>query len=170
MASRSVDNIITDTTKTILHHAVSRPQAPDPAHAFTILARLAKNPNIQFTKEFDIGIMFEMAVSQFSGVLNEYADNWSSAIDSSNPNIVESKIAELIWMNVVIYGIGGWKEGGDFNADFFLQAFHIFLRQKYVLLYLGCTLSPRPYFFHQSYEASALAPRICSSEHTWPTR
>ena len=37
---------------------------------------------------------------------------------------VSAKLAELFWLNTVMYGVGGWARrsaapGGEFNADFF---------------------------------------------------
>lgn len=89
-------------------------------HAFTILARMLKDDRFD-SKPRDEMSMFQGALKDHGDVLKKYADQWT--VDISNPNEIEKKIEELAWMNVVLYGIGGWN-GGDFRANFFLYVFH----------------------------------------------
>lgn len=47
----------------------------------------------------------------------QYASLWH--IDTTVPGELDKKLEELSWLMVLIYGVGGWKEGRDFRADFF---------------------------------------------------
>ncbi|KAF5382744.1 hypothetical protein D9615_002876 [Tricholomella constricta] len=86
-------------------------------HAFTILARILNDHQFEdVEKREDIGI-FTKTVEKHSAALNMYVKEWT--FDSSHPKEVERKIEELVWANVIIYGIGGWTKGEDFNSDFF---------------------------------------------------
>jgi hypothetical protein len=101
------------------HEPADNLQAPVKVHALTILARLSKNLDVQFPDPGEDDIFLKV-VGRFSAILNQYADEWSGTADFSDRTAIEAKANELIWMNVVIYGICGWSDGRDFNADFFL--------------------------------------------------
>jgi len=70
-------------------------------------------------KKSEQGANFYARVSQTHGdLILKYADQWS--LDTSDPKNLERKIEELIWMNAVIYSVGGWSKADGFKADFFL--------------------------------------------------
>ena len=55
--------------------------------------------------------------------LAKLMDEWT--VDGTNAQEVQSKIEELFWTNVTVYGVGGWggrthSKTGKFNGDFFL--------------------------------------------------
>jgi hypothetical protein len=83
-------------------------------HAFTILARILKDP--EFGTIVDSETTYTTTVERFGDALRKLIDEWQ--VDTTNVQNVERKIEELSWMNVIIYGIGGWQEGQPFNADF----------------------------------------------------
>jgi hypothetical protein len=89
---------------------------PPGVHLFTIMAQMLKDPNMKIKKPADGSIT---SISQSHGKrILEYAELWT--LDTSDAKDVEHKIEELIWMNTLIYGIGGWSKTGGFKADFFL--------------------------------------------------
>jgi len=97
--------------------ALSPRSPPSGTHALTILARILKDPRFDGRKKKDQFHTYEDVMQKHSDALLKYANEWT--LDTSDPKEVERKIEELVWANVSIYGLGGWKEGEDFNADFF---------------------------------------------------
>lgn len=85
-------------------------------HTFSILARVLKDP--EFGTIADDGEIYATSAERFGETLRKLIDQWQ--IDTTNAQDVERKIEELSWMNVMIYGIGGWQKGQPFNADFFM--------------------------------------------------
>ncbi|KAF8231824.1 hypothetical protein L208DRAFT_1398318 [Tricholoma matsutake] len=86
-------------------------------HTFSILARVLKDP--EFGTIADDGEIYATSAERFGETLRKLIDQWQ--IDTTNAQDVERKIEELSWMNVMIYGIGGWQKGQPFNADFFIM-------------------------------------------------
>ena len=57
--------------------------------------------------------------------LVEYLHEWFAGV-SADRDVLKEKFEEIVWMNTLVYVVGGWagrKEGGDeakeFNGDFF---------------------------------------------------
>ena len=86
-------------------------------HTFSILARALKDPELGTIGSDEPGGIYSSTVKKFGETLKKLVDQWQ--VDTTNAQDVERKIEELSWMNVMIYGIGGWQEGQAFNADFF---------------------------------------------------
>jgi hypothetical protein len=98
-------------------------QAPLPAsasktHSLTILARVLKDPLFSPRRPADIEQSLADVLKDQERVdkILKYADEWLSGAAGH----VEEKLEEIAWMNVLIYGVGGFTKGKDFNADFFL--------------------------------------------------
>ncbi|THU98566.1 hypothetical protein K435DRAFT_777442 [Dendrothele bispora CBS 962.96] len=91
----------------------------DGTHAFTILARILKDPELKIREESSEGGGFDHVMKKHAETLFKHAMDWD--VDTSDPKKVERKIAELQWMNTLIYVLPGFKRGqGDkFHADFF---------------------------------------------------
>ncbi|CDO68532.1 hypothetical protein BN946_scf184998.g29 [Trametes cinnabarina] len=99
-------------------------------HAFSILARISADP--RFSAE-NVRLPAPEGVSPFDRVndtvgeaLAELAAEWAADLEGNvvTADKIREKIEELAWMNVIIYGIGGWggrerSETKQFNADFF---------------------------------------------------
>jgi len=98
----------------------SRKSDSDGTHAFTILARILKDPELKIRHKFvgEAGF-FSSVMKNHADTLFKHAMAWD--IDTSDPKQVDRKIAELQWMNTLIYALPGFKRGqGDkFHADFF---------------------------------------------------
>ncbi|KAF8641640.1 hypothetical protein AX16_009866 [Volvariella volvacea WC 439] len=92
--------------------------SPTETHAFTIVARMLKDSKFNNITKPE-GLFYQTATSAFGGDIKKYVAQWS--FDSSKPGEVERKVEELIWTNVLLYGVGGWALNQDFNADFFLM-------------------------------------------------
>lgn len=93
-------------------------------HIFTVLARVLKDAELgDMVNEDGVGI-YSTAMKKYGHILLEYMKDWH--VDTSNPHDVERKLEELCWMNVLIYGVGGWKKGQQhYNADFFKYAYFL---------------------------------------------
>ena len=82
-------------------------------HAFTILARILADPH------FDLGkpegpSLYTIALQKTGNSVRKLVDQWDLTGD------LHKKLEELLWVNVLIYGVGGSEKSSDFNADFFL--------------------------------------------------
>lgn len=100
--------------------------------ALTILARIMRDPNMQMQEAADEQQMFAFLESR-GEALFKYADSWT--LDTSDPKVVQRKIEELQWMNVLIYAVAGFKDGkGDFSADFFLVSFAVFSKLQKLII------------------------------------
>ncbi|OCH85388.1 hypothetical protein OBBRIDRAFT_798236 [Obba rivulosa] len=97
-------------------------------HALTIVARILHDDRFS-SKSIGLPIpndeggeeALNKVVKAVGDVLVSWADAWT--VDGTSAEEVESKIEELIWTNVVLYGVGGWSgrnrsKTGKFNADF----------------------------------------------------
>lgn len=97
----------------------SSPSPSKNVHALTILARVLKDQHLgELVNKDPIGT-FTGNVEKHGESLLKYVSQWT--FDSSDPKEVERKVEELVWTNVIIYGIGGWSRGKAFNSDFMLM-------------------------------------------------
>jgi Questin oxidase-like len=96
----------------------SAEKTPAGTHVFTIMARMLKDPELKIEKPDLAGNFLNNINKRLGPKILKYAEQWS--LDASDPKDVERKIEELIWMNTLNYGIGGWHKANGFKADFFL--------------------------------------------------
>jgi hypothetical protein len=82
-------------------------------HAFTILARILADPRLEMDKPKNLFSVYKPVLDKAGDVIQEYVDQWDLSGD------LNKKLEELLWTNVLIYGVGGSEKIGDFNADFF---------------------------------------------------
>jgi len=86
---------------------------PEPdVHAFTILARVLADPALAPLQPSEFGI-YQETVEKHGADIVKYVNEWTLDGD------LDKKVEELLWMNVLIYAVGGSEEGATFNADFF---------------------------------------------------
>lgn len=100
---------------------------PSP-HALEILAKIANDP--AFTpaalgiQDCGLGeLRMKQVLEQIGPKLFQLVSEW--AVNGADQGEVYRKIEEVIWMNVVIYGVAGWggrhtSPSKEFNAEFFL--------------------------------------------------
>jgi hypothetical protein len=101
---------------------------PD-VHAFSILSRVLKDPELSGFKAPGFQEPFYPAViQQFGKTLVKYVDQWSLDGD------LEKKVQELIWTNALLYAVPGLEPSGQFNADFFLYVPFIALSRSLVFI------------------------------------
>lgn len=91
-------------------------------HAFTIVARILKDP--QFAEleaeesEEKLESHISKAFQRHGDAVFRYVNEWT--LDASDPREVERKIGEIQWVMTILYAIPGWTAGKPFTADFFL--------------------------------------------------
>ncbi|CCM00192.1 uncharacterized protein FIBRA_02220 [Fibroporia radiculosa] len=98
-------------------------------HALTVVAQILHNDD--FTPaaigipsdDKDDNNIFQRVLEARGERLMALASAWT--VNGTNPEEVASKIEELIWVNVVLYAVGGWagrksSPTGQFKGDFFL--------------------------------------------------
>ena len=83
-------------------------------HAFSIVSRIIRDGTFNnFVGSFDD------VQSKYGDVIQRYAAEWT--VDGTNPKEVAKKVRELSFLNVMIYAVGGWRDGEGFhNAEFTL--------------------------------------------------
>lgn len=62
-------------------------------------------------------MIFEETIKRRGHIIREYAEMWD--VDASSPAAVSRRVEEIAWVVTLIYGVGGWRKGKPFKADFF---------------------------------------------------
>ena len=115
-----------------LHRVVqpSQPQRAKSVHAMSLVSQILKDDYYSYqtialpppeNSEEDNSL--ERVLHLRREALAKLMDEWT--VDGTNAQEVQSKIEELFWTNVTVYGVGGWggrthSKTGKFNGDFFL--------------------------------------------------
>jgi hypothetical protein len=84
-------------------------------HAFTILQRVLEDSRLVNINSGLFSLFGDVTGAQGKAI-KDYVDQWDLS------GSIESKVEELVWINVLLYAIGGsstMKNKGYFNADFF---------------------------------------------------
>ena len=81
------------------------------SHTFTILGRILTDPHLEIDMPKNASVIYMDALHKTGDVIWEYVDQWDLTGD------LQKKL-ELLWINVLIYGIGRLEKSGNFNADF----------------------------------------------------
>ncbi|KAF8623272.1 hypothetical protein AX17_007478 [Amanita inopinata Kibby_2008] len=102
-----------------------RRERPD-VHALTIMDRILKDPRLDEIKEQegrpDVYQVYPKLMEKFGEPLKEHARQWNVNVKlgaaGQDGAELDRKLEELAWAYTVMYGLGGWKKGQTFNADF----------------------------------------------------
>jgi hypothetical protein len=96
----------------------SQAASPIETHALTILARVLKDPLLTSRRpaNTDMAVMDVLKDQERIDRILKYTGEWLA----SAPGHVDEKVEELAWMNVLMYGVGGFIKGKTYTADFFL--------------------------------------------------
>jgi hypothetical protein len=61
--------------------------------------------------------LWDGPLKEYGEITNQYVNEWNC--DQSNPKGGEHKLEEVVWTNMLLYGVrGGWAKDQPFNADF----------------------------------------------------
>jgi hypothetical protein len=82
------------------------------------MARMLKDPSMKIKKPNPEDKFIDDINKTHGDRILKYAEQWT--LDTSNADDMERKIEELVWMNTLIYGVGGYRKATGFKADFFL--------------------------------------------------
>lgn len=88
-------------------------------HALTILSRVLADKRLEAgqTCRFESESKFTDTLKSSGEILREYAALWTVGTGKEE---IQERVEELQWFVTVVFGLGGWKKGRDFRADFFL--------------------------------------------------
>ncbi|QRV93547.1 hypothetical protein RhiJN_21565 [Ceratobasidium sp. AG-Ba] len=91
----------------------------DHTHAFTILARVLADSRLEAgqTCRFESTQKFTDTLDSTGDIIREYAELWTVEEDKK---VIQDRVEELQWFVTTAFGLGGWKKGKPFKADFFL--------------------------------------------------
>ncbi|KIM43869.1 hypothetical protein M413DRAFT_443747 [Hebeloma cylindrosporum] len=103
-------------------------------HAFSVLSRIIRDRRFNnFVGSFDD------VQSKHGDAIQQYAAEWT--VDGTNIKEVASKVRELTFLNVMLYVVGGWRDGEGFHiADFTLM--HLVTSSMTLTSYMAVLTSP----------------------------
>ncbi|KAJ6467100.1 hypothetical protein C8R47DRAFT_33770 [Mycena vitilis] len=85
--------------------------------AFSIAARILRDPKFA---NVDLDLPFDEVHAQFGADVQKYAAEWM--VDGVDPEVVKLKVRELTFLNIMLYTVGGWRDGAGFRqAEFTLM-------------------------------------------------
>ncbi|KZT63363.1 hypothetical protein DAEQUDRAFT_719501 [Daedalea quercina L-15889] len=147
------------------------------SHALAVLAKVAADPayapsaiGIPVENPSDETMLANVLEARGSGIFG-LASEWG--VDGADKDAVHRKIEELNWMNVVLYGVGGWAgrhsaPGRRFNADFFFL--HLVTSVLFLHSYVPY-LSPRSIsILLRAYMSTSLAMYVARGRPALPIR
>lgn len=126
-----IPSLVLDPAQRLLGKASTNSTSPaGDVHALTIFGRLLDDPAFA-QSSLHIPPPPEDDEAPLARVLREKGDELCAiagawTVDGTNAGEVARKIEELVWLNVIIYGVCGWgsrhsSTHGRFNADFTLM-------------------------------------------------
>ncbi|KAJ7121552.1 hypothetical protein C8R44DRAFT_166956 [Mycena epipterygia] len=132
-------------------------------HAFSIASRILRD------RRFNNSIgSFDEVQSKFGEDIQRYAAEW--IVDGENPKEVAKKVQELTFLNVMIYAVGGWRDGEGFHqAEFTLM--HLVTSSMTLSSYMAVISSPASKsLLLRAYFARSLAYYISRGRPNLPIR
>ncbi|KIJ64277.1 hypothetical protein HYDPIDRAFT_167993 [Hydnomerulius pinastri MD-312] len=88
-------------------------------HAFDVMARMLKDDQFKPKEVIDFVGQYNVTLAKHAAEIRRYAEQWT--VDLTNPNEIERKMEELLWVSSVLYAVGGFNETKGYTADFFLM-------------------------------------------------
>ncbi|KAJ8463757.1 hypothetical protein ONZ45_g17473 [Pleurotus djamor] len=93
-----------------------QPPPLENVHALTVMARMLRDNRFNDFKPDNLFTTYSQASDNFGPIIKEYGEQWT--LDTSDPNMVEKKFEEIVWMNTLIYGLSFWEGEDKIEADF----------------------------------------------------
>ncbi|KAK7000197.1 hypothetical protein R3P38DRAFT_3328001 [Favolaschia claudopus] len=141
LAQAAVHKNATSTLLPQYMFATSPPPTPSSTrsrglHAFTILARIQRDRRFDnVTPKFK----FDDIHKQYGEDIQRYANEW--VVEGVSEKEVKGKVRELVFLNVMIYAMGGWNDGEGFRyAEFTLM--HLVTSSITLSSYMASLSSP----------------------------
>ncbi|KAF8211254.1 hypothetical protein K438DRAFT_1903297 [Mycena galopus ATCC 62051] len=132
-------------------------------HAFSIASRILHDRRFNYF----VG-SFDDVQSKHGESIQRYAAEW--IVDGANPKEVAKKVQELIFLNVMIYAVGGWRDREGFHvADFTLM--HLVTSSLTLSSYMATISSPTSKsLLLRAYFTRSLAYYIANGRPNLPIR
>ena len=91
---------------------------PSGVHSFSIVGKILKDDRLAAGKtcKRTSTTRFADTLKSSGELIRSYTATWTV----NSPEEVEAKVEELAWLATLLYGLGGFREGHEFRADFFL--------------------------------------------------
>ncbi|KJA22195.1 hypothetical protein HYPSUDRAFT_139471 [Hypholoma sublateritium FD-334 SS-4] len=120
-------------------------------HAFSILARVLNDPKFRGIKQpqVPVPIYYRDFVEAHGDAIAKYVDEWTLDGD------LDKKVHELLWVNALLYGVGGATNKHDFKPDFVLM--HLVTSSLFISEVFVEVSRPSQVVLLRSYFASSLA-------------
>lgn len=152
---------------------VQKDKPSNSLHAFTVISRMLVDSslapgaactipqqNARFTEK-DAGFPIFTVQASVGTAVQSYAEAWEPGVE---PDEIEDSTRQLLWLVVLLYGVGGLQNERPFVADFFEYVKKPFAYLKMLHAQcLGCTSSLRPSSYHPSSRAYPHHPSFSSS-------
>ncbi|KAJ7101253.1 hypothetical protein B0H15DRAFT_815467 [Mycena belliarum] len=131
-------------------------------HAFSIAARILRD------RKFNNFMgSFNAVESKFGADIERYAAEW--VVDGTDPKEVALKVRELTFLNVMIYAVGGWRDGEGFHeAEFTLM--HLLTSSMTMTAYMATLSPPSISVLLRAYLTRSLAYYIARRRPNLPVR
>ena len=109
--------------------------APEKRPTFAFYRRIQDDPAFAVELPSSLLLQYAAVVKSAGGAIHdlvrEWTDEWLAGVGERGGAVAEARlrgmVEEVVWGNVIWYGIGGWASRGTsgrgFNADFFMCAF-----------------------------------------------
>ncbi|KAH8102203.1 hypothetical protein BXZ70DRAFT_906177 [Cristinia sonorae] len=173
----STPSIISRVASLTLSSKPSSTSTESSPHALTLLARVAKDSDFSPSK---IGLPAPEGENSVAKVIAAGKDKLQNILDewtiAPTREDLDKKIEELIWMNTVIYGVGGW--GGralskdpskEFNGDFFLlRSMHLITSAIFIPSLITHLPTATAVFFVRTYFITCLTLYIARGRPSLP--
>ncbi|KAG1750463.1 uncharacterized protein EDB91DRAFT_1217151 [Suillus paluster] len=99
--------------------APSQLPRPQRNHAFSVLAKIMRDSKFAPKEMKRYFGDVDGLLSEHGANIWRYVEQWT--IDLSQPGEIERKMEECVWINTILYAIGGWSKDRGFTAEFFLM-------------------------------------------------
>ncbi|KAJ7199195.1 hypothetical protein GGX14DRAFT_373358, partial [Mycena pura] len=130
-------------------------------HSFTIIARIMRDNKFANFKSFDV------VQTQVGMDIQRMAADWT--VDGSNPKEVARKMEELCFLNVMIFTLGGWRDGQGFHdADF--TRMHLVTSSMTLSSYMAVLSPTSKSLLLRAYFTRSLAFYVASGRPNLPVR
>lgn len=111
----SVDGVATKLSSLVLNGGSKSSTGP---HIFDLIHKIQSDKSFEFsTPTLSLSDGFH---AKYAPQLKQMIDEWLPVSFASDPGVLKEKSEEAMWLNTLIYGVGGWSAAGGkgYLADF----------------------------------------------------
>lgn len=130
-------------------------------HAFTIVSRIMSDNAFK-----DYKGSFDDLQAKIGQKIQSYASEW--LVDGANDKEIAKKVQELTFLNVMIYAVGGWRNGKFYKAEFTLM--HLLTSSMTLTSYMAVISPTSKSLLLRAYFTRSLAYYISKGRPELPVR